>query len=469
MRVREMINKKNQENSKSLFAIRSDSEILADPEVTSLLNFIVPDIDPTSMTHAIPILDELINVEPVQVKSTNQTQNSASNASITSSANQSSDLSLGLPDPIDTQPGPSQPRNKNTIQQDSELVQESSGQNSTQKSEQAKNPINENNSKKSDTGKTSTQSSVPINIEKDMDQQGIAVKRIWAKKLASSNESFFNGGTKSLQNLKDPFKWLNHYVMTVGEKGKTFRNLLTDDTLFCNPGLSDRRLAKYYDYINNHHVTTQSVVIGFETFIRNLLKTICKPETFTLLSRNLGQLPFNQNMRQQVGIFIDELIKACEPKLDGKITSISGRKIEELVREHWYRILDNDLGAERIEVKFRRSTIGYDLILKQLLKYNQFAWSNVMGMRVNPSGDFDAISRAEYDEALLLLRNLITSELVKPGKLSAMFAADMATDWKIDDKGVICSIETWNPNRLNKLSKPTTVDNILRHLKSELR
>ena len=483
MRVRELINKKNNENEKKLLAIRSDAEILADGKITSLLNFIVPETDIGEMSHAIPVLDELLRVEavendphPPKQKSEKLAQRSRTPLQQSSEKPKteisSSDSSLNLPDKIDFKPGAKIPKTSNNDQAE-DLITDQPGP-SKQNSENLEHACSET---KSDTVQpTSKNSEVKSNksekvaIEKDVEQTGVVVKRIWAKKLATTEDSYFRGGTKSLHDLKDPFKWVNNYVMEIKDKKKTFRTLLSDDTLFCNPGLADQRLSKYYNYINQHRKTTQTEVVGFQTFFRNLIRDIAKPETFCFLSRNFGKLPIDKNMKRQVGIFIDELLMASEPNLDGKVISISGRKIEELVREHLYRILDDDSGFDRIEVNFKRANlIGYDFILKQLLKFNQFSWSNISGISLNPDGDFDENMRAEFNEGQLLLRNLISVDLVTPGKLSSVFAANFATEWAFDENGQIQVTETWSPSKLTRLSKPTSVDNILVLLKDELR
>ena len=460
-----MINKKNQENQKSLFAIRSDSEILADPSVTSLCNFIVPDLDLNNMAHAIPNLDDLLRVEQVQSDNLTSTQNSVtSNAMEHPTNDSSSGSSLNLPGKIDTTPAAKEQKTNLSTQQPEDLIAGPST--STQKSDPS-HLVN------SDSAQNTTQISADIHktikIEKDTDQTGIVIKRIWAKKLVDTDSSFFTGGTKSLLDLKDPYKWLNRYVMRVSDKKKTFRSLLHEELLFCNPGQSDPMLGKYYNYINARRITNQSIVIGYKTFVRDLLRMICKPETFCMLSRNFGELPFDRNLRKQTGIFLDELVKACEPNLDGKSNPISGHRIEELVREYWYRILDNDKGAEKIEVNFKKTNISYNYLLKQLLKFNQFSWGNVTGISLNPSGDFDANEKAEAAEAQLLLRNLICTDLVAPGELSSLFAANMATDWKINENGIIVAIEKWDPTKLTRLSKPASPDNILKNLKSEIK
>ena len=140
----------------------------------------------------------------------------------------------------------------------------------------------------------------------DVDVTEIVVKRIWTLKMANADKKYFNSDTRSIQNLKDPFVWVNNMVTKVVDKKKTFQTLLYSEILFVNPGQNDERLAKYKQTVDEDGETNQSIVIGYKTFIRFLLKMICKDDTFMLLSRNFGRLETRPRTRKIFGEFIDQ-------------------------------------------------------------------------------------------------------------------------------------------------------------------
>ena len=329
---------------------------------------------------------------------------------------------------------------------------------------------NNQNSVKNNTPVTVETATPPRPIESDMESDEVMVKRIWTKNMSKADMQLFNGNSRSIANLKDAFGWVNQSIMKVGDKKNAFRDLLKNDIFFEIPAFRrNPKMRKYRQHIFTNGAPNQDVVITYQAFVRNLLKTIAKPETFVLLSRNFGNLPFTERDREQMGELIDALISESDPNYDGNCFQISGRRIEELVRTHFNRILLNSDGVTRIEVNFRQSKIEFDFQLKTFLKFNQYAWSNVTGIQINKDDEFSTEIMDEFKEAKLLIRNLLTTDLIKPGKISSLFASDMAESWEMDENGVINNTEVWNPSRLTRLAKPAPLDDMLKLLKNEIR
>ena len=303
-----------------------------------------------------------------------------------------------------------------------------------------------------------------------MNSDEIMVKRIWTKKMAKADTELFKGKSRSIANLKDAFTWVNQNVMKIENKKSTFRTLLKNDIFFEIPAFRRHpKMRKYKEHVQTNGIPNQDVVITYQSFVRNLLKTVAKPETFTLLSRNFGNLPFGENDREQMGELIDALILESDPNHDGSCRQVPGRRIEELFRTHFNRILLNNDGANRIEVNFRQSRIEFDFQIKTFLKFCQYAWSNVTGIQINKTDSFEADIMEEFKEANLFIRNLLTTDLLMPGKISSLFASDMAQSWEMNESGVIIVTELWDPSRLTRLAKPAPVDDMLKVLKNEIR
>ena len=188
-----------------------------------------------------------------------------------------------------------------------------------------------------------------------------------------------------------------------------------------------------------------------------------------MLSRNLSKIECNNRTRRMVGTLIDELVRACDPNLDGNQKAISGNKFENLFREHLFRILADDTGTTKIEVNFKRTTLNYNHILKILLKHVQFAWDNMAAMRHNNGANFDEQIVAEYNEASLLIRSLLNEVLIEPGEISSLYASNMARGWRFTANHEVEAIEVWDPKKLTKLAKPAPVDAMLRLLKDVIR
>ena len=53
--------------------------------------------------------------------------------------------------------------------------------------------------------------------------------------------------------------------------------------------------------------------------------------------------------------------------------------------------------------------------------------------------------------------------------MSTLFASNLAVDWEINENGDIVAIEVWDITKLTRLAKPTSVDNIIRTLREEIR
>ena len=159
----------------------------------------------------------------------------------------------------------------------------------------------------------------------------------------------------------------------------------------------------------------------------------------------------------------------CDPHLDGRTVSVTGREIEELVREHLYMLLADTKGVTAVEVNFKEIKIRFDYVLRNLIKFNTMAWGNMTAIYLNKTDDFGDIIRNEFNEAQLQLRSLMDRELVEPGPLSELFASNLATNWFMSDKGIIRAIERWDPHRLTRLAKPASVDDMLTHLRNEIR
>ena len=314
------------------------------------------------------------------------------------------------------------------------------------------------------------QNSEIIEIESDREDNRIRIKRVWTVKLGTADEKHFNNKTRSILGLKDAFDWTNRMILKIDSRTNTFRTLLSNDVLFDMPSLySNPKLLKYRDYIQRNGVPNQNIVVIYQAFARNLLKTIAKPDTFILLSRNLGRLPFTEEDRKQFGALVDALIAESDPNYDGNCISVSGRRIEEIVRQHFNRILTDNSGATKVEVNFRASKLDFNYQLKTVLKHGQFAWCNVTGMVLNKVDDFDAHIKEELKEAQLLLSSLLNTDLVNPGPMSALFASNMADSWSMDENGVIRNAESWNHSRLTRLAKPAPVDDVIRILRNEIR
>ena len=159
----------------------------------------------------------------------------------------------------------------------------------------------------------------------------------------------------------------------------------------------------------------------------------------------------------------------CDPHLDGRTVSVSGREIEELAREHLHMLLADNNGVTSVEVNFKEIKVRFDYILRTLLKYNTMAWGNMTAISLNKTADFGETVKNEFNEAQLQLRSLVDRDLVEPGALSKLFASSFITNWFVDDKGVIRAIERWDPHSLTRLAKPASVDDMLLHLKNEIR
>ena len=132
-------------------------------------------------------------------------------------------------------------------------------------------------------------------------------------------------------------------------------------------------------------------------------------------------------------------------------------------------LLANTKGVTPIEVNFKEIKLRFDFFLRNLLKYNTMAWGNMTAVYLNKTGDFSDVIRNELGEAQLQLRSLMDRDVVEPGALSRLFASNLATSWFMNDRGVIKAVERWDPQRLTRLAKPASVDNLFLHLKNEIR
>ena len=391
------------------------------------MNFIVPDTE-DEIPVGIPILEDLINIEQVpQIKSPRKpntlTQKSDNNKVESKTSigtdSSSSGSSLHVGSPINFAPQNSDARTNRPQQED--LVFEATPPN--RKNPVVKEIIPTNPGAEPSTSDnaeviipTEQNSENEIEIEKDTETNELIVKRIWARKLITADKKYFKSDTRSILNLKSAFDWVNHFVMKIKDKKTTFRTLLESDILYDLPCLfRDERLSAYNDHIRQDGRPSQDLVVIFQAFFRNLLKTICKPDTFMLLSRNLDRLGTDSRTRGQIGALIDALLLEAEPTLNGRSNPISGRKIEQIFRTHLNRILENVVGVTPIEVNFKKSHLSFEFQLKTLLKYSQFSWSTIAGINSGNPDLFDQKYKDEMKEAQLLLRSLLNKDIVPPG------------------------------------------------------
>ena len=391
-----------------------------------MVNFIVPDTDDTNLPPGIPVLEDLINIEqvrpinsPEKANITKQKSDIGKNESKSTLGTESSSSgsSLHVGSPINFAPQNSDSRTVRPQQED--LVFEAAPPNRRNPVAREIIPTNPGADPTANDNAevpTSIKQNSEIEIEKDTETNEIVVKRIWAKKLVTADRKFFKSDTRSILNLKSAFDWVNCFVLKIKDKKTTFRTLLENDIFFDLPCLfRDERLSLYNEHIRQTGKPSQDLVVIFQAFFRNLLKTICKPDTFMLLSRNLDRLGTDSRTRGQIGALIDALLAEAEPTLNGRSNPISGRKIEQIFRANLNRILENVEGVTPIEVNFRKSNLSFEFQLRTLLKFSQFSWSTVAGMNMGNLDLFDQNVKDEMKEAQLLLRSLLNRDIVPPG------------------------------------------------------
>ena len=400
------------------------------------MNFLVPDTENPNLA-GIPVLEELLKIDPVQNESnkrsvtlpTQNSENTKEKRQDKESSNSSSNSSLGLERPINFAPV-AVPNRQRPIQE--ELVSAPGPSNRNTRDRRVRReilPVHPGASKDAITTDRNTEAeenkeiveqnsdAICEPIETDVDTNDLVVKRIWAKKLITADKSHFKSDTRSIQNLKNAFNWVNKMVMKIDDKKNTFRTLLGDSLLFSTPCFNgDARLEKYRTHIRQDGATEQNLVVIYQAFVRNFFKTICKPDTYAWLSRNFERLGTDENARRNMGALIDAIIIESDPHLNGRTIPVTGNKIEHIVRTNLNRILENVEGHNAIQVNFRRSHLSYEFQLRNLLKFSQFSWSNAIAIDISDAKDFGQGIIEEVKEAQLLLRSLLNKDIVPPGK-----------------------------------------------------